>query len=193
VRFPVTFWKRRSCASVGEPLRFPIPFAGRIALLDRTLPSEVAVRRFDPADLRSLADFAPEALVAPLDIALSLADRRVRGLSDLSDLTVAVVVLTTIEDSPLEDHHRDLMWHAFKVPVFEQLRGDDGGIVARECEVHHGLHISDSLAAQFSSDAALELMHDPCECGSETPRLIHQRNSLSALRPRIFSRSVEVA
>jgi len=103
------------------------------------------------------------------------------------------VVLTSLEDSPLEDHHRDLVWHAFKVPVFEQLRGEHGGIIARECEVHDGLHISEALTTQFSSDTSFELMRDPCECGSETPRLIHQRNSLSALRPRIFSRFVEVA
>jgi len=111
----------------------------------------------------------------------------------LPSLTIAIVVLTSLADSPLAGHHRDLLWRAFGVPVFEQLRGWDGAVIAKECEVHDGLHI-DELAAilQWQEDELLvtqltafenpilrvrtgltgEIATGHCECGNETPRLM---------------------
>jgi len=112
------------------------------------------------------------------------------------------VVLTSLGDSPLEDHHRELLWRAFRVPVFEQLRGWDGAILARECEVHDGLHIEDAavilhlhaeelLATQLTAftepivRARTGLTGDiataQCECGAETPRL----RNLASLRANV--------
>ncbi len=117
------------------------------------------------ADLHS---YAPEALVAPLDLALSLSDQKSRGLIDLHSLNVAIVVLTSLDDSPLTDDHRDLLWRAFGVPMFEQLRGWDGTVIARECEVHDGLHIDGSVEGL---DLPGQIVSECCECGRETPRL----------------------
>jgi hypothetical protein len=117
-------------------------------------------------DLPWLRIWAPEVLVLPLDLALSLADRKQRGLFDIPSLNTAIIVLTSIEDSPLEDHHRNLLWRAFGLPVFEQLRGLDGAAIASECEVHDGLHIIASLP-----DLRGEIVTDHCACGSEAPRL----------------------
>jgi hypothetical protein len=117
-------------------------------------------------DLPWLRVWAPEVLVVPLDLALSLADRKQRGLFDLPSLNTAIVVLTSIDDSLLADHHRDLLWRAFGLPVFEQLRASDGAVIASECEVHDGLHIIESRA-----DLKGEIATDHCACGAETPRL----------------------
>jgi hypothetical protein len=117
-------------------------------------------------DLPWLRVWAPEVLVLPLDLALSLADRKQRGLFDLPSLNTAIVVLTSIDDSPLADHHRDLLWRAFGLPVFEQLRASDGAVIASECEVHDGLHIIESRP-----DLKGEVVTDHCACGAETPRL----------------------
>lgn len=118
-------------------------------------------------DLPWLRFWAPEALVSPLGLALSLADQKRRGLLELPSLNTAIIVLTSVDDSPLADHHRDLLWGAFGVPIFEQLRGENGTVIASECEVHDGLHFRDNEAFTLEG----EIVSDPCACGLETPRL----------------------
>jgi hypothetical protein len=174
--------------------RFCFPLSGplRIAVLEAGFHADPNLREFTPDEFVWMHSYAPEALVAPLDLALSLADQKARGLFDLPSLRTAIVVLTSLDDSPLADHHRDLLWEAFGVPVFEQLRGWDGAIFAKECEVHDGLHIDESaailqlfedelLATQFATpgDPIIrartgltgEIVIAACECGAATPRL----------------------
>ena len=151
-----------------QRLSFPVSGPVRIALLEQHFCAERNVREFGAEDIAGLHSYAPEALVAPLDVALSLADQKSRGLIDLPSLNVAIVVLTSLDDSPLTDDHRGLLWRAFGVPMFEQLRGWDGAVVARECEVHDGLHIDESVAV---SDLGGQIVSERCECGLETPRL----------------------
>jgi hypothetical protein len=140
----------------------------RIALLERGFRGARNVREFDPEDLDGLRSYAPEALVAPLNTALSLADRKSLGLIDLRSLKVAIVVLTSLDDSPLTDDHRDFLWRAFGVPMFEQLRRWDGVVIARECEIHDGLHIDGSVE---DLDLPGQIVQERCECGLETPRV----------------------
>lgn len=177
---------------VPEPLRFPLQFPGRIALLDSTFEAREGVRIFSANEILWLRQYAPESLVCPLDAALSLADQKLRGLLELPSLDTAIIVITSLEDSALEDHHRDLLWRAFGVPVFEQFRGPDGNIIARECEVHDGLHLAETLVTPHLDDDEIilmqlggphdrlmttragisaEIVNEHCECGSETPRL----------------------
>ena len=172
---------------VNEPLGFPLDFGGRIAILDSAF-------RAEHPDTDCLTRYAPEAIVSPLDVALTLADQKQRGLLELPSLAVAIVVTTMFEDSPLADHHRDLLWQAFGVPVFEQLLGADGKVLARECEVHDGLHVvQPAVTPYLEGDELLltglhgrgehlmsvrtgvtaEIVKEHCECGSEAPRLRH--------------------
>ena len=120
---------------------------------------------FSPEELPWLRAWSPAVLVLPLRLALSLADQKRCGAFHLPSLNTAIVVLTSADDS-LADYHRDILWRAFGVPVFEQLRNADGAVIARECEVHDGLHI-------VASDSKLrgEIVTDSCACGQETPRL----------------------
>jgi hypothetical protein len=150
-----------------QSLSFPLPTLVRIALLDAGFRAGRNMCEFSADDIPWLRQWAPEALVLPLGLALSLADRKVRGLFDLPSLNTALVVLTSIEDSPLADHHRDLLWRAFGVPVFEQLRDARGIVIASECEVHDGLHLNNSEAFSLLGD----IITEHCACGSETPRL----------------------
>ena len=150
---------------------FPLSRPVRVALLEEGFRTDANVRTFEPDDMAWLRSYAPEALVAPLDLALSLADRKRRGILDLPSVRTAIVVLTSGEDSPLTDDHRDLLWRAWGVPVFEQLRGPDGTVIARECEVHDGLHIVTLLDPLPRARAEVEIISEVCECGVETPRL----------------------
>ena len=55
----------------------------------------------------------------------------------------------------------------FAVPVFEQIIGPDGELLAAECEAHDGLHIE--VAGLPWEGYRLELA--ACGCGRKTPRL----------------------
>jgi hypothetical protein len=121
---------------------------------------------FDAESFHRLEAWEPEALVVPLNLALMLGDQKRRGFLDIPSVNTAIVVLTSIEDSPLADHYRDLLWRAFGVPLFEQLLGTDGSVIASECEVHNGLHLH-----RAGLPIAGEVITDPCPCGAETPRI----------------------
>lgn len=156
-----------------QRLRFPLPVTVRIGVVgfafgERRFRTCQNVREFDVDDMASLRAWEPEAIVAPLSLALSLADQQRRGHFELPSLNTAMIVVTSMEDSPLADHHRDLLWNSFRVPAFEQLRGLDGTIIARECEVHDGMHIEDMEAMLHPNG---EIVDGQCACGSELPRL----------------------
>ncbi|HWF11353.1 MAG TPA: hypothetical protein VG297_22940 [Bryobacteraceae bacterium] len=122
--------------------------------------------RFTGDEIPWMRAWAPEALVLPLGLALTLADQKQRGLFDLPSLSTAIIALTSVEDSPIADHHRDLLWLAFGVPLFEQLRGTNGLVIAAECEVHEGLHVLDGNVR-----LAGESITNQCPCGAQTPRV----------------------
>lgn len=150
-----------------ETLRFPLPVPSRLALIDAEFHLTAYMRAFHSSDLRGLVSYAPEAVALPLDTALSLADRKLRGLLELPSLKLAVVVFSSAGvHGAFESHHRDLLWKAFGLPVFEQLRGSNGRVIARECEVHNGLHLE--MGAEVPG---AEIIAAPCDCALETPRL----------------------
>jgi hypothetical protein len=169
---PLLRWKRSYSVTTSRArraLQFPIPAPSRIALLDSGFATERNTREFSADDLPAMHQWAPEAIVAPLETALTLADQKLRGVADLASLRIALIVLTSIDGEPLADDYRELFWQAFQVPVFEQLRGRDGAILARECEVHDGLHLDP--AADVTPEIQIALVRDHCECGLESPRL----------------------
>jgi hypothetical protein len=161
--------RRKVLSSKGPPLKIPLLFSGPIAVLERGFRTEPRIREFTAPDYVGLEDFAPQVLVAPLDAALRLADQTLRGLVSLGSVDFALIVLTRSEDTPLADHHRDLLWQAFAVPVFEQLLDVEGQVIASECEVHDGLHLEPGCSAPAGLDCVV--LRDHCECGAETPRL----------------------
>jgi hypothetical protein len=166
-------WKRRSRATAESGpgkarrvLQFPLRTPVRTAIIEKGFIPERNARVFDPDDLGGLSEFAPEAIVAPLKTALRLAQG-----GELPGLA-AFVILTDIDGEPLGEDQREFLWRRFGVPVFEQLRGPEGDVFARECEVHDGLHV-DPTARLARDLRALEaaMIDDPCDCGAETPRL----------------------
>lgn len=159
---------RRGPANSEETLRFPLVFTGSTAILTRGFRPEKNTRQFALTDVNGLREFAPQCLVAPLDDAIDLADQKLRGLLDLPSLEFAIV-LTSFADTPLADHHRDLLWRAFGIPVFEQLRNAEGRVIARECEVHAGLHLEAGVV--LPEGLPYGRLQDHCECGAETARL----------------------
>jgi hypothetical protein len=151
-----------------QRLLFPLKFSGPVAILEEGFKRGRNQRMFRAPDYVGLEEYCPEVLAASLDTVLVLADEKRRGRLSLSSVQTALVVFTTLDDSPLEDSHRDILWNTFGVPVFEQLRNAEGKVIARECEVHDGLHIDAGTAIP---EHACEVLLDPCECGADTSRL----------------------
>lgn len=179
-----------------ETLRFPLPVPGRLAVIDSDFHLGPNMQAFASNDLKALTAYAPDALALPLSAALSLADRKLRGLLELSGLKFAIVVFSSLDpqgEGPLANHHRDLLWKAFGLPVFEQLRGWDHRVIARECEVHDGLHFNSAdvmaeldgeelLLAGLRTGLSAEIVTGHCDCGIESERLRYRVLTAAGLR-----------
>jgi hypothetical protein len=166
----------------------PIQPAPRTALLGSGFRSNGVARVFGPDWTQRLDSYRPEAIAAPVALLRQFAGNR-RPVDN------AIFALTGVVREDISDADRDLFWHAFGVPVFEQFQGFDGAVVASECEAHQGLHISPD-AAIFEQDGSellltslTDLEHptirvatgfrgyiDPacCDCGNPAPRLLRK-------------------
>ncbi len=173
----------------GQAFAAPLPLPARTAALEAGFSPDAKIRAFTSDDIGPLVDYEPEALIVPLLLALALADQRRKPA-----VSNWMVVLTSLSGVPFEQRHRDQLWRAFEVPVFEQLRGWDGTVIARECEVHDGLHVDENNAIlevhenelittqlttvehpilRARTGLTAELLNHHCECGAETPRLLN--------------------
>ncbi len=177
-------------------LHYPLAPPPRIAVLAPGFRETRSVRLFPDNWSRKLRHFWPNSIAAPAGVLRALALSVREGRVDLQPLTHAVIVFTGIEHGVLRQADRDLFWQVFQVPLFEQLRGLGGELLAEECEAHHGLHIRDEdcllelepmqsgFELVYTSLTSLEYplvrlatglaadLHDiPCGCGEHIPRL----------------------
>ncbi len=116
------------------------------------------------------AAFAPAAVAGTLEQLTALAR------AGIPSLTHSIIVLWRPEQHRMTDSHRDALWSAFRVPVFEQVIGKSGKLLAAECEAHDGLHVA-------SPDLPLhgECLDDsPCPCGRKTPRIAVTHRAIAA-------------
>jgi phenylacetate-coenzyme A ligase PaaK-like adenylate-forming protein len=120
-----------------------------------------AVRVFPDGWNQETAAFAPAAVAGTFEQIQAL------GQSQAASLTHAVIVLARAGGRRLNERDRTSLWQAFRLPVFEQIIGESGALLAAECEAHDGLHIeSQHLPLE---QEAVDL--SPCACGSKKPRI----------------------
>lgn len=142
---------------------YPVPPAPPTAILVPWFKSRSRglVRVFDEGWDAEAAAYRPAAIAATWPQMESLLAYKV------ASLTHALIVLARPEDLLLTVEQRQRLWRAFRVPVFEQIVGENGALLAAECEAHAGLHIqSPKLDA-----AGLSIESAPCGCGRTTPRI----------------------
>jgi hypothetical protein len=147
-----------------EPFVYPVPPAPRTAVLvnwfrTNLLPAQ-AVRIFPRGWETDAAQFEPAAIAATID-----QFRKLSGVL-IPSLTHALIVLERPGSPRLTETDRTLFWRAFRVPVFEQIIGPFGQLLAFECEAHEGLHI-EAPGLQLTEDM---IESRPCPCGRETAR-----------------------
>ena len=177
-------------------LFYPLAALPRTAILAPGFEENRRLRIFDQAPWRSLARWKPHAIAGPAGALRALALAVREGKVGLPPLTYPAVVFTGIEHGLLYASDRDLLWRVFGVPLFEQLRGLGGELLAAECEAHHGLHVrsEEALVELDSSSGVAEIIYTSltslqypllrlatgisagslamsCDCGSHLPRL----------------------
>ena len=107
------------------------------------------------------------AAYEPAAIAATLEQVRALDQPGISSLTHALVILWRPLQERLSEADRDSLWRSFRVPVFEQIIGKSGELLAAECEAHDGLHLMSPALPLDNEyvDAA------PCPCGRKSARI----------------------
>jgi hypothetical protein len=166
----VVNWQRRKSA-----FRYPGDPVPRTAVLEPWFAPNPAgqVRSFRAEQQSAIERFAPQAIAASWPRLQELA--RQPWLAP----THAVIVLSVAQRGQeaegrefdlLSPEDRELLWRVFRVPIFEEVIGPRGTLLAYECAAHDGLHIE---APDGHWKGCLET--SPCGCGLSTPRLLASR------------------
>ena len=142
-------------------LAYPVLPAPPTAVLVPWFKSRGVVRVFERGWDATAADYRPAAIAATWPQVETLL------LQKVGSLTHAVVVLTRSVDGLLTVEQREQIWRAFRVPVFEQIIGENGILLAAECEAHAGLHIESPKLELLGRATETEA----CGCGRSTPRI----------------------
>jgi hypothetical protein len=145
--------------------------------------------RAAPSGWRQKLGFRAETIAGPLQALLRL----VGSGEKLPASVRRVVVHTGLGELLLSERTRETLWRAFELPVFEELRGSGGEVLAFECDAHAGLHLKKdsaifeildgelvvtSLAAMAYPVVRLRtglkgtIERGPCPCGETVARFI---------------------
>ncbi|MDQ6705137.1 MAG: hypothetical protein M3Z85_04120, partial [Acidobacteriota bacterium] len=139
----------RAPAALPQKFFYPLQRQSRIAVLMEGFEEKNGVRIFghdsQAAPNHALTEYQPEILAAPVSVLRQLALSVNEGSLSLPLLRLAIVAFTGI-DEILGEHDRDLFWRTFQVPLFEHYIGLDGRVIARECDIHEGLHLVEEHA-----------------------------------------------
>ncbi len=119
----------------------PVPAPARAALLMPGFHSGGGVRVFEKFSRGDLARYKPDALAGPVGILRQLAEGAEDRGAWAPRLGHSVIAFSTPQSSFLSAEARDLFWRVFQAPVFGQLLGLAGELLAWECEAHDGYHV----------------------------------------------------
>ena len=144
---------------------YPVHPAPRTAVLvpwfNESVLTNRPVRVFPDGWSVDAAAFAPAAVAGTLEQLNALARE------GIPSLTHSIIILWRPDQQRMSDADRESLWWAFRVPVYEQVIGKSGKLLAAECEAHDGLHIASpalSLHGESVDDS-------PCPCGRKTSRI----------------------
>jgi hypothetical protein len=145
--------------------RYPAGRPPRTALLVDWFRGRGEVRVFEKGWSGEAARFHPGAIVGTW--------AQMQSLMQRADVRPghAIIVVARPGQGLLSPACREQLWRAFQVPVFEQLIGRHGVLLAAECGAHNGLHIESANVPldHYAVDAS------PCACNRTAPRLIAER------------------
>lgn len=187
-------------------LGYPIQPAPRVAVLGLALYSPGPIRIYVQPRPEFLEQFRPLALAGPASMLEEVARWREEGRLSWDGWQYPLVVFSDVTTGLLTEERRRSLWEAFDLPIYEQLRGFGGELLAYECDAHDGFHVNENVA-RFErcagSDRLLlstlspgpaavqrldtgwtgEVETGPCACGAVPKRLVGLRGrSMSLVR-----------
>jgi len=118
----------------------------RAAAIAPWFPVCAGIRVFPELDSPALGEFSPSVIGATAPILVWLAEEALARRLRLPGLDRALVAWSAIGHAVLKPAERDLLWLAYPVPVYEEIRGPRGELLAWECEAHCGLHVAERRA-----------------------------------------------
>lgn len=148
--------------------QYPVPPAPRTAVLVAGFRSKGKLRIFPDGWSEAAARFEPQAIAGRIE--------QIEALEGIAHPTHALIVIRRECDRAITALHRDRLWRAFGVPVFEQVVDERGTLLAAECEAHEGLHIESRRLAAGDH----EIERAPCGCGKSSPRWIERVAKVTA-------------
>jgi hypothetical protein len=108
-----------------------------------------------PDGWRAKLGFPAEAIAGPQAELAALAERVEEGAVLPARGARRIIAYTRVGERLLSPSVRERLWDAFELPVFEELRGFDGELLAAECEAHEGLHLEAQSAVFEKLDGEL--------------------------------------
>ena len=161
---------------------YPVHPAPRTAVLvpwfNESVLTNRPVRVFPHGWSVDAAAFAPAAVAGTLEQMNALAR------DGIPSLTHAVIIVSRPELPRMTDADRESLWWAFRVPVFEQVIGKSGKLLAAECEAHDGLHVASPLLSLHGEPVD----ESPCPCGRKTSRIGVARRATLERRVAAYAR-----
>jgi hypothetical protein len=143
-------------------LVYPVPPAPSTAVLVPWIRPRGAVCVFRDGWDEAAVAYRPAAIAGTWPCLEALLTERI------DSLTHAVIVFARPGDELLTAEQRQRLWIAFRVPVFQQIIGANGVLLAAECEAHAGLHIE---SPKFDPGSR-PIETAPCGCGRVGLRLM---------------------
>jgi hypothetical protein len=121
-------------------LFWPLPPPRRTALLSEARRHAAGIRLFRECQIRDLARWRPEAIAGPVDSLRRITQTLLANPSAAFPLRHSVLAFCLFRRAFLTEQLREMIWQAWGVPVFGQLLGPSGEMLAWECEAHEGYH-----------------------------------------------------
>lgn len=157
LRNPADFYNWTQAEPELQTLECHLPSTGRTALLATGFRETELVKCFSHQPFDEIAEYQPESLAGALSRLCRLAELVLERRIALPSVRHAVIAFTGLRHGCLRNAHRELLWRAFQVPVYEQFRGFGQELLAWECEAREGLHV-DSNNALFEIDSQGRLL-----------------------------------
>lgn len=150
-------------AGVAPRLSHPLAIASRTAIVGASFRAVPGTRLFHwGEDVRPLEAFAPQTLAADIFHLRAIANAVETGRLNLRQVRHALIAFSGAVQGDLTRRDLDTLWRVFQVPIFEQRLGGDGMPIARECEVHDGLHVAaeNAVVEQIGGELVLTSLTD---------------------------------
>jgi hypothetical protein len=97
----------------------------------------------------------PDGLAAPVETLRALASLILSGKHWFPALRFGVIAFSGLNWRLPDEEDREAVWKAFQVPLFGQVRGFNGELLASECEAHDGFHVNEEAAVFEASEHGL--------------------------------------